>query len=612
MHPRGFGFVEFDVEDGRESAFVPPPDLLWFLQDDRVAATITEAADGRFSASEIELRSRTRTEVFGAIVSRGGRPHLRVDREISNADWPIADGVAVPPEGTLVVAALEQRAVRPVRVVEPADASLERVIVRHAIRTTYPDDALEAARAPHSFDLAGRRDLRAIPTITIDAPVSRDLDDALAVIPAAADGALRVLVSIADVDALVPSGSALDREARARGTSVYLAGQVIPMLPRELSEDALSLLPDQDRPAMTVEMRIDAEGSVRSIDVYPSVIRSHARLDYDAVAAFLDDLDVTAVPAHVRDTVRWLRTAAARIAVTRRARGGVSLLREEAYITVDEDTREPTKIGARQSTSAHTLVERLMVAANEAVAQWLVDRGLPGVFRVHPAPDARSVDALAKWAHNFGFEAGFGAALTPLGLAAFEEQFASTAIAPAVSNVLGRALGPAHYTVHPGLHFGLAAPLYLHFTSPIRRYADLAVHRIVKAFLSGKRDLHAGDPALEELSSSLNELAYRATKAENERVRMLAARLFSSRVGERFHGNVVAVKPFGLVVQLVGIAVTGTLATEALPAGPFRRDHVRHALIGRERTYSIGDSLQVTIASTSEDLGRIDLALAEA
>jgi ribonuclease R len=608
VHPRGFGFVEFDVEDGRESAFIPPPDLLWFLQGDRVAATITEAADGRFSATAIELVSRDRSEVFGAIVSRNGRPHLRVDREISNADWPLVEGVAAPPEGTLVVATLAERAVRPLRTIAPADSSLERVIVRHGIRTTYPDDVLAEARASRSFGAEGRRDLRGIPTITIDAPVSRDLDDALAVIPAAPDGALRLLVSIADVDALVPLGSALDREARLRGTSVYLAGKVIPMLPPELSELGLSLLPDTDRPAMTVEMRIDTDGVIRSIDVYPSLIRSLARLDYDGVAAFLDEGDASAIPEHVRATVRWLRTAAARIAVTRRARGGVSLLREEAYVTMDEATREPTQIGARTNTSAHTLVERLMVAANEAVARWLVDRGLPGVFRVHPAPDARSVDALAKWAHNFGFEAGFGESLTPLGLAAFEAQFVETSIAPAVSNVLGRALGPARYTVHPEMHFGLAAPLYLHFTSPIRRYADLAVHRIVKAFLAGRRDLDARDTTLEAMAASVNELAYRASKAETERVRMLAARLFAGRIGERFRGNVVAVKPFGLVVQLVGLAVTGTIAIEALSGGPFRRDHVRHALVSRERTYNIGDALDVTIASTSEDLGRIDLA----
>jgi ribonuclease R len=582
VHSRGFGFVE--LEDG-ETAFVPPPDLLWFLQDDRVEARAVETADGRWNAAEIKLLSRARTEVFGAIVMRHGRPHVRVDREISNADWPVVNDA--PPEGTFVVATIEDRALRIARVIDPADASLERVIVRYSIRQEYSPESL-AEKAP-AVSMEGRRDLRAIPTITIDAPSSRDLDDALAVFPAAPDGAIRVLVSIADVDAMVPSGSALDREARVRGTSVYLAGRVIPMLPRTLSEDALSLLPELDRPAMTAELRIDPEGSVRAIDVYPSMIKSHARLDYDGVAAFLDEGDVTAIPPPVRETVRWLRTAAARIAVTRRARGGVSLLREEAYITLDEQTREPTKIGARTNTSAHTLVERLMVAANEAVARWLVDRGLPGVFRVHDAPNERSVNALAAWAHNFGFEPGFGPVLTPLGLSAFEEQFATSSIAPAVSNVLGRALGPARYTVHPSLHFGLAAPLYLHFTSPIRRYADLAVHRIVKAFLAGRRDLHAGDAGLEALATDLNELARRATKAESERVRMLAARLFAGRIGETFRGNVIAIKPFGLVVQLVGMAVTGTVAIE-----------------GRS-SHSIGESLDVRVVSTNEDLGRIDL-----
>jgi ribonuclease R len=178
-----------------------------------------------------------------------------------------------------------------------------------------------------------------------------------------------------------------------------------------------------------------------------------------------------------------------------------------------------------------------------------------------------------------------------------------------VNNVLGRALGPARYTVHPGPHFGLAAPLYLHFTSPIRRYADLAVHRIVKAYLAGERAHHAGDPALEVLAARLNEQAYRASKAEAERVRMLAARLFSSKIGESFDGNVVAVKPFGLVVQLEGTAVTGSVATELLPGGPFRRDPVLQALVGAEHTYGVGDPIEVTVTGTHEDLGRIDLAL---
>jgi ribonuclease R len=581
VHPRGFGFVELANGD---SAFIPPPDLLWFLKDDRVECEVIPQEGGRLGATKLRLIERRRHTVFGTVVDRKGRPHVRIDREISNADWPLTGDAA--PDGTYVVATIVGRELRIERTIAPADASLERVLVRHEIREGYSREAEAEADAPPPLTMEGRRDLRSIPTVTIDAPSSRDLDDALSVFPAAPDGAIRLLVSIADVDALVPAASALDKEARLRGTSVYLAGRVIPMIPPKLSEDALSLLPGVDRPAMTAELRIDPEGRVHAIDVYPSMIKSHARLDYDGVAAFLDDGDAAAIPEPVRDTVRWLRTAAARIAVTRHARGGVSLLREEAYITVDAETREPTKIGARTNTSAHTLVERLMVAANEAVARWLVDRGLPGVFRVHDAPEPRKVQSLSAWAANFGFTAGFGPELTPLALSAFEEQFENTAIAPAVSNVLGRVLGPARYTVHPSIHFGLAAPLYLHFTSPIRRYADLAVHRIVKAFLAGRRDLHAGDEALEKLAVDLNDLAFRATKAENERTRMLAARLFANKIGETFRGNVVGIKPFGTIVQLVGMAVTGTIA---------------------DAQYEIGKSLDVRVIGTNEDLGRIDL-----
>ena len=603
VHPRGFGFLELD---SGETAFVAPPDLNPFVKDDRVSAVVAESQPGKLAATNLTLEERTRTELFGAVLLRNGRPFVRVDREVANSDWPVVG--EAPAEGTLVVAAIEAARLRVLRVVTEGDAGLERVIVRHGIKSAWEPAALAGARAAGAVPLGDRRDLRTTAFVTIDAPVSKDLDDALAVLPAAPDGAMRVLVAIADVDALVPAASALDVEARARGTSVYLAGRVIPMLPPELSEEALSLLPGEDRPALVVELRIDGEGQVRATDLYAALIRSHARLDYDGVAAYLDEGEPAGVPAPVRDTVRWLRTAAARIAITRRSRGGVTILRDEAYVRLDARTGEPSAIEARENTSAHLLVERLMVAANEAVARWLHDRGLPGVYRVHPAPDERAVASLSAWARNFGFEPGFGPTLTPLSLSAFEAQFASSSVAPAVSNVLGRALGPARYTVHPGLHFGLAAPLYLHFTSPIRRYADLAVHRVVKAYLSGDRAQNAGDEALEALAVRLNDLAWRASKAETERVRMLAARLFASKVGESFDGNVIAVKPFGLVVQLEGTAVTGTVATELLEGGPFRRDVVTQALVGADHSWGVGDPIEVTVTGTHEDLGRIDLA----
>ncbi|MBI5546239.1 MAG: RNB domain-containing ribonuclease, partial [Deltaproteobacteria bacterium] len=284
--------------------------------------------------------------------------------------------------------------------------------------------------------------------------------------------------------------------------------------------------------------------------------------------------------------------------------------RDEAYVSVDPATREPPRVEARGDPEAHRLVERLMVAANEAVAAWLVARGLPGVFRVHEPPTPERVELLARFAHNFGIEAGFGPSLSPRGLAAFEAQVRNSVVAPAIRTVLGKILGPARYTVHPGPHFGLAAPLYLHFTSPIRRYADLLVHRILKRFLSGDRGLIAGDATLEALAQEINAAAYRATKAENERHRMIVARWLSGHIGERAQGNVVGVKPFGLIVQLQGTGVTGTVAMEALPEGPYKVDEANFAVASRARRFSVGDPLEVVISGTNEELGRVELTLA--
>jgi ribonuclease R len=469
---------------------------------------------------------------------------------------------------------------------------------------------IEAARAAAAAPLTGaRRDLRDVVTVTIDAATTTDIDDALSVIPPGADGALRVLVSIADVDAFVPEGSVLDQEARLRGTSVYLAGRVLPMLPEVLSSDAASLHPGRERPALTAELRLDPEGRVTAVDIYPSLIRSHARLTYDAVAELFHAGASSEVPEAVVSTLRWLRTAAARLSAVRAARGGVDLGRDEAYVSFDPATREPTAIEPRGENEAHRLVERLMVAANEGVAAWLHDRGLPGVYRVHDQPAHDRVEMLSQFAHNLGIEAGFGPELSPRGLAAFEAQLRGTAVAPAVRTVLGKMLGPARYTVHPSPHFGLAAPLYLHFTSPIRRYADLLVHRVIKRYLAGDRSLVAGDPAHEALAQECNRLAYTASKAEAERHRMVVARWFASRVGERVSGNIVAVKPFGLVVQLKGTGATGTVAMDALPEGPYRVEAGGHAAASETRRYVVGEPLEVEIAGANEELGRVDLAV---
>lgn len=611
VNPRGFGFLKIEGPGGETAAFIAPPDLNPFLDGDVVSATIAPSGPDRFTASGLALVERARGELFGSVTTHGKRRFLKVDRLVANTDWPFEEGAADGlEEGAFVVCAIRGGHVAPIRSVEKgADLGLERCVVRHGIRASFPPAVADAARAAAAagFSREGRRDLRDVPTVTIDSPVTTDIDDALSVLPAGADGALRVLVSIADVGAYVAEGSPIDAEARLRGTSVYLAGRVIPMLPDSLSSDAASLVEGRERPALTAELRIDPEGRVTSVDLYPSLLRSHARLTYDAVTELFESGESAGVPKAVEPALRWLRTAAARLSTVRAARGGVELAREEARVSIDPATREPTAVEARGDTVAHRLVERLMVAANEAVAGWLVDRGLPGVFRVHDEPAGDRVRALEEFAHNFGIEAGFGPTLSPRGLAAFETQFRGTPIAPAIRTVLGSALGPARYTVQQGAHFGLAAPLYLHFTSPIRRYADLAVHRIIKRYLAGERAFAAGDAAVETLAQHLNRAALHASKAEAERHRMLVARLFAGRTGERLSGNVVSIQPFGLVVQMKGTGATGTVAMEALPDGPWRVEPGAHAVSSASARYAIGDAIAVVIAGANEELGRVEL-----
>ena len=597
---RGFGFLE--TEDGR-SAFVSPPDLNAFLSGDIADGALALDDRDRWSARDLRLVSRGRDTLYGAVVTRRGQLFLQVDRTVANTDWPL-DGDALV--GSHVIARIDGSRAVVIEVVGERDAALTRVMVRYGL-SDYAPDYCVAATATGSSN--GVRDLRNVVTITIDSPSTRDIDDAISVLPADADGAIRVLVSIADVDHAVRFGTALDDEARRRGTSVYLAGRVLPMLPPQLSEDALSLLPECERRVLTCELRVDPVGNVTSIDLYEALIRSNARVSYDEATAFLDRGKLDVVAPDLRPTLVRMRTVAARLGVQRALRGGIEVDREESAIHLDEETAEPLGVSRKESTSAHLWVERLMVAANEAVAKWLTERGVPALFRVHDAPTLELVQALEASARQFGFEPSFGPHLTPLALSAFESQFRTTDVAPALYQVLSRLLGPARYQSHPQLHFGLASSAYLHFTSPIRRYGDLVVHRAVKRYLGGKRNFSSDELDLQAVALHLNERTNIAAKAERERLRSLFAQFYTTRIGEREEGHVIALKPFGAVVQLRASGAVGTIAADALGKG-VKLDALGVELRG-ERTLRLGMPVTVTIVGVDVALGRIELALVQ-
>lgn len=592
VHEKGFGFVT--AENDPVSVFVPPPLLNRFLHDDVVEACFDEH-NGRRTATDVRLVSRQRRTLFGRVLTRAGKRFLRVDRATANTDWPLAGGhadVADLREGLAIIADIVDDGAVFRRGIDDDDVALIGLLLRYrldpepsAAVTTAADDVEDIA-AIIARELPRRRDLRALPLMTIDSASTKDIDDAVYCFEADDDGALRVLVAIADVGAVVTPGSVLDDDARHRATSVYLPDRVLPMLPRRLSEDHLSLLPNVDRLCLCAELRIDVDGAVTAIDVHEGVMHSAARLTYEAVRDFLDDGSVDAVDPVVHAPLRRLRAAAARLSVHRAGRGGVAVDRAEARVHFDADGKVGG-ISESVTTSAHTLIERLMVAANEAVARFLVDRGLPGLYRVHDAPDLEKTAQLVDAAAALGVEAAFSRKrpLSPRGLAAFEAQLLGTSVEASGRMLLRRLLGPAHYSPEPNGHFGLAAPLYLHFTSPIRRYADLVVHRILKRFIAGER--HFDAHGLVALAAHIDDASRRASKAEDERLRSLVAASLQTKIGGRFVGRVVGHKPFGTLVQLPGIVAT--LA---------------------DNSAVLGSAIDVAIASVDVDLGRVEVVRA--
>lgn len=592
VHEKGFGFVGND----EGSAFVPPPLLNRFLHDDVVEADYEEQGTRR-TVTDARLLHRPRRTLFGRVTTWQGQRFLRVDRAVANTDWPLSGGdveVNDLRDGLAVIADIVDGGARFRRGVDDADVALLGLLYRYRLEPDAPADVVTAANdAPAIADIIAaelprRRDLRALTLMTIDGPSTKDIDDAVYCYEADDDGALRVIVAIADVGALVVEGSVLDRDARHRATTVYLPDRVLPMLPRTLSEDRLSLVPHEERLCLCCELRIDVDGVVTAVDVQEGVMKSAARLTYDQVRTFLDDGDAAAVSDDVKAPLRRLRAAAARLAVQRAGRGGVAVDRSEARLHFDVDGK-PSGVSESVSTSAHTLIERLMVAANEGVARFLVDRGLPGLFRVHDAPDLEHTAALADAAAALGIEAAFSTKrpLSPLGLAAFDAQIAGTVVEAPARLLLRRLLGPARYTPDPSGHFGLAAPLYLHFTSPIRRYADLVVHRILKRFIAGERDFKNAE--LYALAADIDDASRRASRAEDERLRSLVAASLKGRIGARFTARVVGHKPFGALVQLPGIVAT---LAEGRPA--------------------LGTAVDVSIVNVDVDLGRVEVVLAGA
>jgi len=409
-------------------------------------------------------------------------------------------------------------------------------------RTFSPKVEEEAGAAAKRSIGEGREDLRDLPTVTIDGADAKDFDDAISV-RREADG-YRVWVHIADVTHYLDSNGRLDREAQRRANSVYLPGSVAPMLPPALSESVCSLRPGEEKATVTVEMEVSASGEVGRARAYRSLTVSDARLTYDGVDAFLRGEGEVREPGLVRAAFELSRRLKTRAAV----RGKLDLGGVEPEYEMDE-RGVPAAVRARRSTPARDLIEELMVLANEQVAKMLRERGAPGVYRVHERPDAEDLEELATRLAAIGVEAE----PTPENLGTIAQKAKSDAVRYLILRSLPRAL----YSPSPLGHYGLALRDYLHFTSPIRRYADVLVHR---ALLDGG----ALPDDLAEVAGHISEREYRSTVCERTADQFTLMWLMRDRVGEEFEGTVVSVAAFGLFVEME-TGATGLVHVSKLP-----------------------------------------------
>ena len=451
-----------------------------------------------------------------------------------------------------------------------------------------------------------RRDLRDRMHVTIDGEHARDFDDAVSAVQEK-DG-YRVWISIADVASYVKPRSAIDKEARLRGTSVYLPTQVFPMLPEKLSNDLCSLLPGEPRFTVTCEMHVGADGERSDIHIYPSLIHSAARLTYTQVQHFIDRNEN--IPKKVRPIIQSAIAASRLLRNRRFGRGSLDLEIPEAEVIFNKSGKLENVLGHIQM-AAHQVIEDLMVAANESVAEYLLDRHLAGVYRVHPPPPEDKWTRLRTWAKQYDLSLSNKSPKKGLGLAPFLKKVKRKHQAEAGQMMVLRSLSRAYYSAECEGHFGLASDAYAHFTSPIRRYPDLLVHRALWNHWNGKSRLRG----LDRLADGSSEAERRAMHAERDIIQLAACLVAKKRIGEEMQAMIVGIHAAGLFVRPEDLYADGLVPITELS----RRDgeyfevcENSQTIVGRNSrsSYGLGDALKVKMVAVNVGMRRINFELA--
>jgi ribonuclease R len=609
-HPDGHGFLIPD--DGSPSVVLPAPEMRQVMHGDRAAVRASGRDHrGRPTGEIVEVLERRERRIVGRLHAEHGVTFLVPE------DRRIAHDILVPPAEagrakpgqvvTVDLIAQPSKQAQPIgRVAEVlghyADPGMEIEIAvrKFDLPHEFSKKAMAAARAfPDSLqpsDLQNRRDLRELHFVTIDGETARDFDDAVF---AKREGkGFRLWVAIADVSHYVRNGDALDMDARERGTSVYFPRRVIPMLPEKLSNGLCSLNPNVDRLAMVCELAISARGEMGRYEFYPAVFRSRARLTYTEVWQKISSGKPPENLAVLYDVFKVLLAA-------RTERGAIDFETVETRMLFDAKGKIE-RIVAEPRNDAHRLIEECMLAANVCAGKFLAEAGHPALYRVHDVPAAEKVEALRQFLAELGLQLPGGQVPRPKDYAQLLERIRKRPDFALLQTILLRSLKQAMYSPSNVGHFGLAFDAYVHFTSPIRRYPDLLVHRAIKAVL--QKTKYAGVD-WEALGKHCSEMERRADDASRDVENWLKCYYMRDYVGKTFSGTITGVTPFGVFVTLDEYFVDGLVHISELGRDYFQFDAARHMLMG-ERTkkrFRLADRMTVKLVRVDLESRKIDL-----
>ncbi len=623
-HPDGFGFLVRD--DKGPDMFLGPDEMRKVLHGDRVMARIAGMdRRGRSEGKIAEILARAKTQHVGRLQNRHGVYFVVAEDKRISQEFMVPPGQTgnAKPGQVVTVELIEQpqRHSQPVaRVVEvlgdygDPGMEIEIALRKHSLPHAFPPE-VEKLAAKYSPDVSardckGRLDLRGLPLVTIDGETARDFDDAVYCEPHGRGG-FRLIVAIADVSFYVKPGDALDVEAQLRGNSVYFPRQVIPMLPEHLSNGLCSINPHVDRLCMACDMTINAQGKITDYTFHQAVMRSHARLTYTIVAAMLADKNAgTPEQQKLLPQLQNLYTLFSKLVKARAKRGAIDFETTETEI-IFNDLRKIERIVPVKRNDAHRVIEECMLAANVCASDFLADNGQPMLYRVHEGPTPEKLGALREFLGSFGFDLGGGDKPHAKDYAALLTKVRDRPDAQLLQTVMLRSLKQAVYSPKNAGHFGLAYESYTHFTSPIRRYPDLLVHRAIKAVLAKTRYEPGDWIALGEQCSMTER---RADEATRDVTNWLKCYYMQDKVGESYNGSVSGVTGFGIFVALDDIYAEGLVHVSDLGKDYFHFDAAKHQMMGErtKRRFRLGDRVRVKVARANLDSARIDFVLDDA